>query len=210
MPKIPSYNDRVFFNCPFDSEYMPLFRAIIFAIYRCGFSPKSSLEEDNGLDSRLDKIIRLISLCKYGIHDISRTQLNNNGYPRFNMPFELGLFFGAKKLGDQEQKNKNALIFECTPYSYQQFLSDLSGIDIKAHEGEPLAALRYVREWLYTTSRRKTIPTLLALKNNFTEFEDKLPSIAQDMGYEIDNLPFNDFCKIVEDSIIEKGIRIKQ
>jgi hypothetical protein len=209
MPKNPGYNDRVFFNCPFDSEYMPLLRAIIFAIYRCGFSPKSSLEEDNGLDSRLDKITRLISLCKYGIHDISRTQLNGNGYPRFNMPFELGLFFGAKKLGDEEQRNKNALIFECTPYSYQQFLSDLNGIDTKAHEGEPLVALKCVREWLYTTSKRKTIPTLLALRNAFIEFEDNLPAISDEMGYEINNLPFNDFCKIVEDFIIAKEIRIK-
>ena len=167
MAKTPGYNDRVFFNCPFDAQYMPLFRAIIFSIYRCGFSPRSALEEDNGLDVRLDKIIRLISLCKYGVHDISRTEVGANGYPRFNMPFELGLFFGAKKLGDNQQKNKNALILEKKAFSYQQFLSDLNGVDTKSHNNDPLVALKLIREWLSTTSRRKTIPTLLILKNDF-------------------------------------------
>lgn len=95
----PRYSDSVFFNCPFDAQYMPLFRAIIFSIYQCGFFPRSALEEDNGLDNRLDKIVRLVKECKLGIHDISRTELNAQGYPRFNMPFELGLFFRREEIG---------------------------------------------------------------------------------------------------------------
>jgi hypothetical protein len=89
------YEGAVFINCPFDDAYKPILRAIIFTVMRCGFVPRSALEDDNGLQNRLDKIQAVIAGCRYGIHDISRTSLNENGLPRFNMPFELGLFFGA-------------------------------------------------------------------------------------------------------------------
>lgn len=91
-----NYENSVFINCPFDETYTPILRAIIFAVYRCGFVPRSALEADNGLQNRLHKIQSVIAGCHYGIHDISRTELNENGLPRFNMPFELGLFFGAQ------------------------------------------------------------------------------------------------------------------
>ncbi|HTI92179.1 MAG TPA: hypothetical protein VL727_16410 [Puia sp.] len=37
--KVAGYNDSVFINCPFDDEYVPILRAIIYTVYRCGFSP---------------------------------------------------------------------------------------------------------------------------------------------------------------------------
>lgn len=201
----PRYSDSVFFNCPFDPQYMSLFRAIIFSIYQCGFFPRSALEEDNGLDNRLDKIVRLVKECKLGIHDISRTELNAQGYSRFNMPFELGVFFGAKKLGDDQQRSKSALIFEREAFTYQQFLSDLNGVDTKAHNNESDRAIRLVREWLSTVSRRKTIPSLASLRSAFMEFENKLPVIANEIGYLVNEIPFNDFCRIVEKSIEQKA-----
>jgi hypothetical protein len=99
-----SYNDSVFINCPFDAEYNSLLHAIIYAVYRCGFFPKTALDEDDGTANRLEKIIRIIKGCRYGIHDLSRIEVNIAGYPRFNMPFELGIFFGARYLGEESQK----------------------------------------------------------------------------------------------------------
>lgn len=32
-----TYENSVFINCPFDPEYWPLFEAIVFAAYDCGF-----------------------------------------------------------------------------------------------------------------------------------------------------------------------------
>ncbi len=66
-----------------------------------------------------------MATSKYGIHDISRTELNSSGFPRFNKPFELGIFFGAKRFGYKDQKSKNALIFEKTKFTYQNYMSDL-------------------------------------------------------------------------------------
>jgi hypothetical protein len=102
--------------------------AMVFTVYRCGFIPRSALEEDNALENRLSKIEKIIRECKFGIHDISRTEVNANGLPRFNMPFELGMFFGLKSHPDEHHK-KVALVLEKQKYLYQQYISDLSGID---------------------------------------------------------------------------------
>ena len=194
-----SYNDLVFINCPFDAEYQPNLEAIVFAIYRCGFYPLSALNEDNALDNRLTKILNLIERCRYGIHDISRTELNTHGLPRFNMPFELGIFYGAKRFGDKQQKNKNALVFERTKFSYQNFISDLSGVDIKAHNNNTETILRSIRNWLQTSSRRSTIPGHTLLINDFNKFQKELPGILNSLSLEKENLTFNDLCLIVEE-----------
>jgi hypothetical protein len=97
----------VFINCPFDPGYNKKFRAIVFTIVYCGFEPRCSLELDDGSQNRLDKIMSIIGECKFGIHDISRTQLDSaNRLPRFNMPLELGVFFGAKKFGGATTRKK--------------------------------------------------------------------------------------------------------
>jgi hypothetical protein len=116
--EIPGYHDSVFINCPFDEAYNAMLHAIVYAVYRCGFFPKTALDEDNGTDYRLNKIIHLIKDCQYGIHDLSRIELNVTGLPRFNMPFELGIFFGAKHLGGKVQKSKNPKSTRLVEYGF--------------------------------------------------------------------------------------------
>jgi hypothetical protein len=197
-----SYADLVFINCPFDEEYLELFRAIIFTVYKCGFTPLSSMVEDNALDNRIDKIISLIEKCKFGIHDISRTELNGFGLPRFNMPFELGLFYAARRFGAGRQKHKNALILEKTRYAYQKYLSDINGVDIKAHSGNTEIVIRLVRNWLKMSSDRKTIPGPISLASAYEEFNLALPEAAKVLGFvEINEIPFVEYCLMVEEAI---------
>lgn len=202
--KVAGYNDSVFINCPFDDEYVPILRAIVYTIYRCGFFPKTAMDEDDGLDNRLNKIIRKIKDSRYGIHDLSRIELNAADYPRFNMPFELGIFFGAKNLGDELQKKKNALVLERTKYSYQQYISDLNGIDTKAHDNDPAVAMRKVRDWLRTASGRRTIPGYAILTAQYQEFQDNLPALTEQLGFTVDDIPFIDFLNLVEDAVGEQ------
>lgn len=118
-----SYNSSVFINCPFDDAFVPIRNAIVFAIYDCGFIPRCALEEDNGGNVRFDKIQRIIAECKFGVHDISCTELDaHNNLPRFNMPLELGVFLGAKRYGGPDQRRKNCLILDREQYRYQQFI----------------------------------------------------------------------------------------
>jgi len=179
--------DLVFINCPFDENYSELLRAIVFTVYKCKLFPVTALTEDNALENRLDKIIKLIKKCKYGIHDISRISLNQNGYPRFNMPFELGIFFGASKFGNNTQKKKVALVFEETKYSYQQIISDLNGIDTKAHSSNTEKLIRELRNWIKIQKLNQEIPLASEITLEFNELNTYLPEMS-----------FNDFCKGVE------------
>ncbi len=201
--KQPSYNDSVFINCPFDEQYQPLLRAAVYTIYFCGFYPITAMAEDNAMDNRIDKLFRIIAKCKFGIHDISRTQLDpGNNLPRFNMPFELGVFYGARRYGEKEQKNKNALIFERVKYTYQQYLSDINGVDTKAHNDEPEAVIKHVRNWLRTASGRIRIPCEQALINYYNAFLAQLPAAAEAAGFAtINAIPFNDYCQMVEEAL---------
>ena len=101
------YTRNVFINCPFDEAYLSIFHAIIFTVFDCGYTPRCSLEIEDSSEVRIEKIAKVISECKYGIHDISRTEFDKDtNLPRFNMPLELGMFLGAKRFGDDEQRKK--------------------------------------------------------------------------------------------------------
>jgi len=202
--KQPGYHDSVFINCPFDDAYKPILRAILYAVYRCGFFPKTALDEDDGTDYRLNKIIRKIRDCRYGIHDLSRIEVNTNRYPRFNMPFELGIFFGARHLGNKEQQTKNALVLEPTRYSAQQMISDLNGIDPRSHNNTPETALRHVRNWLHTASGRTTIPVYATLNRQYQEFNLGLPTVARELGFQVDEIPHADLVNVIEYVISEQ------
>lgn len=199
---VKSYNNCVFINCPFDEEFRDILYAIIYTVYRCGFIPRSALEEDNALDNRLSKIENLIQECKFGIHDLSRTEVNSYLLPRFNMPFEAGIFFGAKKFGNKQQKTKVALVLERQKHLYQQFISDLNGIDTKAHNNEPKKAIKIVRDWLQSSSGRLAIDGHLKIINDYERYtNDILPNLVQISGLEISDLTFNDYCLCVESSL---------
>jgi len=101
------YSNQIFINCPFDDEYQKLYYSIVFVVLDCGFIPRSTKEIDDSSRLRLKSITEIIQKCKYGIHDLSRVELDDdNQLPRFNMPFELGIFYGAKEFGEKIKKEK--------------------------------------------------------------------------------------------------------
>ncbi|MDX1919783.1 MAG: hypothetical protein SFU25_03500 [Candidatus Caenarcaniphilales bacterium] len=176
-----TYEDNVFINCPFDIEYKSLFYSIVFTIHDAGFLSRCSLEESNSGKSRFEKIKKIISECKYGIHDISRTELDNNFLPRFNMPFELGVFVGAMDFGKKKDSLKSILILDVEKYRYQKFLSDIAGRDIKGHNNSEEEVIKAVRDWLRIESKcmeRKI--TQEDLFSNFIEFRDLLIAWLQE------------------------------
>ena len=190
----PHYNDNVFLNCPFDSAYKQLFDAMVFAGHDCGFIARCALEEGDASQVRIDKIYNIIADCRYGIHDISRTELDkNSGLPRFNMPLELGVFLGAKKFGRNEQKRKNCLILDKEQYRHQKFISDIAGQDVPAHNNDPEEMVKTVRDWLRNTSKRRTIPSRSIIWERYQKFRQELPQIAQAFQLEVEELIFNDY-----------------
>lgn len=188
----------VFINCPFDNDFKPSFEALVFAVIGCGFRARCAKEMDDGAETRIDKLYRIIDECRYGIHDLSRTELDGvNQLPRFNMPLELGLFLGAKRVGDETQKSKRCLVLDVEQYRYQMFISDLAGIDITAHAGQSRRIVAIVRNWLVTVSRRRTIPSPDVILDSYDRFLAGLPEIANDAGVAPDQILFADYERMV-------------
>jgi hypothetical protein len=195
-----AYASSVFINCPFDADYLQLRNALIFAIYDCGFIPRCALEEDNGGNVRFEKIQHLIEQSKFGIHDISQTELDNTtGLPRFNMPLELGVFVGAKRFGRGSHKTKNCLILDREPYRYQAFISDIAGHDIRSHDRDIETLITCVRNWLNSASGRKTIPGGREIFRRFTQFEADLPDMCAKIPIDVDELTYNDYSTFISE-----------
>ena len=116
---------------------------------------------------------------------------------RSNMPLELGVFLGAKKFGIEEQKRKKCLILDTERYRYQQFISDIAGQDIQAHNNGPREVITHVRNWLRTASRRETIPSGSIIWERYQEFIEKLPQTAQECQLTVEDLIFNDYTLLV-------------
>lgn len=188
----------VFINCPFDHDFAPSFRALVFSVLACGFRVRCAREMNDAAETRIEKLYRIIEQSRFSVHDISRTELDSeNNLPRFNMPLELGLFLGAKRFGDENQKKKRCLILDTEQYRYQMFISDLAGMDITAHQGDPRTMVIRVRDWLATVSRRKTIPNAAVILDSYDRFIGGLPNIAKEAGTTVNDLVFADYERLV-------------
>lgn len=144
-----TFEKNVFVNCPFDQQYLPLLRPLLFTIIYLKLKPRIALEVMDAGQARLDKIVGLIADSKFGVHDLSRIESAKAGELfRLNMPFELGLDFGCRLFGSGLQKSKRCLILESESYRYKAALSDLSGSDIESHGNEPYRVVGLVRNWL--------------------------------------------------------------
>jgi hypothetical protein len=194
----------VFINCPFDQVYRPIFHAIVFSVYDLGFVARCALEEDDAAEFRLSKIERIIEECKFGINDLSAVALDAvSGLPRFNMPLELGLFLGCKRYGPTNQNKKRTLVLDSDPYRYRQFISDISGQDIRCHNADPQRAIREVRDWLQTTSKRTGLAGGGEIIEHYRRFQSDLPTICAELALEADRLTFLDLSTAIADWLQE-------
>jgi hypothetical protein len=196
----------IFINCPFTQDYTVLFRAIIFTVLTCGFRPRSALEAGDAGDIRLDKIVRLIRESSYSIHDLSAVELDPiNNLPRFNMPFELGLVLGSKKLGGAKYSRRPILILEKNKYTYQKCLSDIAGQDLRSHNGSPEEVITAVRNWLRQEAQGKSIPGQKTISAAFHKFSLQFPDICRMAGLEHEDVSFIDYVSIAMDWQIEEN-----
>jgi hypothetical protein len=74
--RVATYETSIFLNCPFDHTYRPMFDALVFAAFDCGYVPRCALEIDDAGQVRIEKILTMVRGCGLGVHDISRTELD--------------------------------------------------------------------------------------------------------------------------------------
>lgn len=189
---------NVFINCAFDADFAPGFEALVFAVLGCGFNVRCAREMSDASETRIDKLYRIIEQSPLSIHDLSRTELDGTHHlPRFNMPLELGIFLGAKRFGDEENRFKKCLVLDVEPYRFQKFISDLAGMDITDHGGDPRRMVGRVRDWLATVANRRSIPSTIGILASYDAFRAALPGIAGDNGLDLGNLAYADFERLV-------------
>jgi hypothetical protein len=206
----PNYDHNIFINCPFDIEYKPIFEALVFAAFDCGYVPRCALEADDSGQVRVEKILSIIRGCRLGVHDISRTELDAvNGLPRFNMAFELGLFVGAARIGSGDQRRKVSLVLDRERYRFQKFISDIAGQDIREHGDEPERAIAQLRSWFATLPRKDVLPGGAAIAARYRAFREQLPDILSAMGVHPGEMVFADYANTVSDWLSERPRSVK-
>jgi len=187
-----SFDKNVFINCPYDDEYLPLLKSMIFTIKACGFHPRIALERFNSAEVRLQKIKQLIEASCYSIHDLSRIKSKSAGeYFRLNMALELGMDIGCRDYHpNPDFRGKRLLVLENERFSVQKGLSDMSFGDCKSHEGSEEKLIKCVRDWFYENGCKKIKPSSV-IWNEFNVFMANLYVEKNALGYkdeEIDHI----------------------
>jgi hypothetical protein len=195
-PRVQPLN--VFINCPFDARYKKHFEAIVFTVARCGFVVRCALEINDSGGTRIEKIVRLIEACPYGIHDLCRTELDTkNKLPRFNMPLELGLFLGAQRYGDAKQRGKLCLVLDREPFRYQKFISDIAGQDIRSHDMTNDKIIGAVRDFLRSLRADNKLPSTTTITREFAAFQKEKPGICRKTDTTAKSLTYHDLNSMI-------------
>jgi len=164
------FDTSVFINCPFDDDYLPLLRPILFTVLYLGFRPRIASERLDSGETRISKICELIQESKYSIHDLSRMEsAKENEIYRMNMPFELGIDIGCRLFAGNDKASKKCLILEAQKFRYQKALSDMASSDIKNHNNEPEQVVREIRNW-FVEIRVPKAPSATVIWDDFNEF----------------------------------------
>jgi hypothetical protein len=166
---------EVFLNVPYAQKFERLFLAYIAGISAFGLVPRVTLEIPLST-RRLEKIIDLITICRYSIHDLSwvKTDPPPPRTPRFNMPFELGL-----AVADQHNAKSSGhdwFVCEARQYRLAKSLSDLNGTDPFIHDGKIVGVFRELCN-IFTRSGRR--PSTQQMHQIYRGLRAHLPVIMQ-------------------------------
>lgn len=157
---------------------------MLFTLVYAGLFPRLASEKSDSLEQRIEKILRLIKECKYSIHDLSRLKSEKaREFARLNMPFELGIEYGCRRIAKNHLRTKRSLIFEKKRYDIQKALSDLNGVDVKCHNNIPAQTVRALQHWLIETVGLNDINSPSVIWREFNEFDDDFDERRKMQGY---------------------------
>jgi hypothetical protein len=175
----PAYEKSVFINCPFDPEYQDCMLAIVFAVAAHDLVARSAQETERDAEPRFSRILKMISACKYSIHDLSRSRgEGGENLGRFNMPLELGMAaaFRFEREGSTRPHRWLALVPE--GYIYQRFISDLAGFDPSRYDSSVPSIIREVSAWLRSLEDvRDPAPSASRILQAFSSFRNQLADL---------------------------------
>ena len=132
---------------------------------------------------RLENIVGLIRECKLGIHDLSRVGARMPDLPRFNMPFECGVFVGAQMFGGPAHASKAFLLLEAKAYRAQKTLSDAAGLDPRVHNNSVKRIVVCVRDFLADHINPRPLGSDY-MYSTYQSFAAAYPALARRYGHE--------------------------
>jgi len=139
----------VFINCPFDDEYREQLDAIVFTCVNCGFYPVTADSSGQSGRPRLERILRALNESRYSIHDLSRCKgEGDKNLARFNMPLELGMAMAIRGYLAADGAHEYLIMVPDKQRLYQEFISDLAGLDPQTHDGSTQRIIGEVLAWL--------------------------------------------------------------
>lgn len=192
------FKSNIFINCPFDRQYVPLLKALVFELLFLELEPQLCTTRSSS-DIRIQQIVKLIQSSRYSIHDLSRSRYTSSqDNPRFNMPYELGLDIGCKTFGGKRFAQKKVLVLEKEKYHYQKVLSDIAGQDILNHNDDPATLMGKVRDWLSNNKSKNILPSTSSIWNAYNQFNSDLQDELEERNYskaEINEMPIGDYIK---------------
>lgn len=210
-PANKNFHNNVFINCPFDREYYSLLRPLLFTVAYLGFTPRIALETSDSGEMRIEKICELIRSSQYSIHDLSRLQAKRKGeFYRLNMPFELGVDYGARRLSSSRLSTKRFLILEARAYDYQRAFSDISGLDIEPHGNDPIRLVQSLRNWFVGTVGLRNVDGPTVIWYRFTDFASDFNAKRRAEGFSKDDLnmmPIPEYVRFIK-SWIRSGSNV--
>lgn len=110
------------------------------------------------------------------------------------MPFEFGLYLGAKRFGGKKHRAKSALVMVREPFKLPIYLSDVAGSDPDAHHDQPDEVIRMVRRFLHLRPDGSQIPGAAHILSEFNRFKRNLPVMAATLKIAEDEIdPFRDY-----------------
>lgn len=175
-----------------------------FTILACGYVPRCALDFSDSGTVRFQEIVRIITECSLSIHDISRVELDEQSrLPRFNMPLELGADLGLRIAGPARQRARKSLILDAQKHRYDVTLSDISGMDIEAHDNDAGKIIKHVRDWLNANrGERPVLPGSAAISVDHEAYLQIAPDIINALRLDPhDTLPHRDYLHVVEQAL---------
>jgi hypothetical protein len=103
------------------------------------------------------------------------------------------------------QHTKKCIIFDRTRYRYQQFISDIAGQDIHAHEGRVATLIEHVATWFRDEVRDPKVPGGRAIASEYDKFATVIPDVCAVKRLDPDELTFQDYRAMAAEWIVAES-----
>lgn len=158
---------RVYLNYPFDDDFGRYADAIHFGVVAAGLIPVCARDRSTSDRLRLGQIAYDLISCRYSAHELSRYRLN--------CLLELGMALNPALQGLDKHR---CALFVATQHEYQEFVSNLAGLDPTCYHRNEIELMKGLYEWLRdgvgaALSRQATVETA----QKYAEFKCRLLNV---------------------------------